>query len=149
MQTSNSTASASYPGVFRIEQGGRSDYSDCDRVRLVQVLDNEVGALSRVPDRQVAKKDVLAHRRTGAGARDIRGPALVVHEPLAVCRENRLASEHVTQLTGGGAVVVDRESAQDRHGLLVTLAEVGPLAYEVALFHRGTRHAGLHDVVIG
>ena len=140
--------SRSHPGVLGVEHRRGVVGGDGDRIALAHVLHLELGAHHRVLGWQVAHEDVLADRRSGAGAGHVGAAAVGVGDRLAVAGEDRLAAEHVALDPGLRGVVIDGQRAH-RHRLgLLAVAHVRRLADEVSLLDPAPCHAGLDDVVL-
>src|SRR6267142_4640098 len=74
--------------VVRIKDRCGAGHRHRDRVALAHVFDGQGCAGNGMLGRQVCHEDVLADRRPGAGARDVRAPAFAVDDSLAVAGED-------------------------------------------------------------
>src|SRR5207302_4914718 len=81
-------------GVLRVEHRRWSGHSHRDGILLAEILDPQPGPHPGLLWRQEAHQDRLPHRRTRTGARHVRATAVLVDQPLAVLREDRLAALH-------------------------------------------------------
>src|SRR5438067_7144792 len=135
--------------VVWIEQRRCAGDRNRNRVALAHVLHQQPVAGHGLLRRQVGHQDVLAHRRPGAGARDVRAAPAAIDDPLAVWREDGLSPQHVALLTGLRSVVVHRQGAEDRQRILLAMPQVRGLAHEVLLLDPRRGHSRLDHVVLG
>src|SRR5690606_15795566 len=81
-----------HPCIVRVEQRFPAHAGDRHRVLLAQVVGLRLRPLRRVLRRQIRHQQVLAERRAGARAGDVRTAALAVDDPPTVPSQNRLAA---------------------------------------------------------
>src|SRR5437763_10703775 len=122
---------SSHAPVLRIEQRRVPDDGDGDPVALAEILDGKIRSDLRVLRRQIAHQDGLADRRARTGAGDVGPAAVLVLERRPIWGQDRLAALHVAFEAGLRGVIVHRERAEERGGLLGALPQIRLFADEV------------------
>src|SRR3989304_5714240 len=108
----------------------------------------ELRALDRELRWQVGHQEVLPNRRSGAGRRHVRTPALRVEDRAPIWRQDGLAAQHVALDPARRRRVVHGERAQDRDGFRGPLLLVGRLAHEIGVLDARPGHARLDEVEV-